>query len=361
VSYATGDVHRVLWNAASARLRAEDRGLQGGARGWVAIIPALVWFYGSLAILLLLPLSTPLTVAATISLGLAATANLTVVQHTALHQALARARWVNWTVAFVGAPIGFSHRWWTAKHNGGHHAYTNVLGLDGDISQGGVLRLSDQQPLRPWHRYQHLYVWALYPLLVAAMVLGDHEFIVSGSLKGRRVAAPSASRTLRLSIEKLALPGIILAVAFATHPAANVLAVVAGMYLVAGVALAGVLAVTHYVETMVCPVPDGAGEITEEWAVTQVRAATNVTIRNPVLGWYFGGLNQHVEHHLFPRVAHVHLPVIAPAVRASCEELGLPYHQLPSLGAAYASHYRLLRRLGREATATRRREAVATT
>ena len=347
--YAKGHVHQILREVALERLRTSGRTVHGGLRVWVAVFPALLWFYATLGLLLFVHLSPAWVVVCTVSLGLAVTANFTVVHHTALHQALVRSRRVNWAIAYLAAPLAISSRWWTAKHNEGHHAFTNVEGLDGDVSQGSIVRLHSLQPLRRWHRYQHLYVWALYPFVGAAMALnGDRQFILFGRLKGRKVRDANAVRTLVLTVEKFGMLPVFLALGFAFHPAYGVLAVLAGVFLVAGTALAAILAPTHYVEEVEFPVPDG-GAIASEWAVTQVLGAANVRLGNPLLRWYFGGLNQHIEHHLFPRIAHVHLRSIAPGIKATCEDLGLPYHELPNLRAAFASHYRFLRELGREA------------
>eukprot|EP00811_Abedinium_folium_P025527 NODE_3647_length_2004_cov_10.725093.p1 GENE.NODE_3647_length_2004_cov_10.725093~~NODE_3647_length_2004_cov_10.725093.p1 ORF type:complete len:544 (+),score=85.55 NODE_3647_length_2004_cov_10.725093:160-1791(+) len=48
----------------------------------------------------------------------------------------------------------------------------------------------------------------------------------------------------------------------------------------------------------------------------------------------FGGMNYHIEHHLFPTVCSVHYPDIAPIVRRTCAEFGLPYYNCPSLTQA---------------------------
>jgi linoleoyl-CoA desaturase len=59
-----------------------------------------------------------------------------------------------------------------------------------------------------------------------------------------------------------------------------------------------------------------------------------------------GGLNFQVEHHLFPRISHVHYPAIAPIVKETAEEFGVPYQCNPTLGGAILSHVRLLKELG---------------
>ena len=41
-----------------------------------------------------------------------------------------------------------------------------------------------------------------------------------------------------------------------------------------------------------------------------------------VVSWFVGGLNYQIEHHLFPKVSHVHYPEISKIVMAKCKELG---------------------------------------
>ena len=40
-----------------------------------------------------------------------------------------------------------------------------------------------------------------------------------------------------------------------------------------------------------------------------------------------GGINYHIEHHLFPSVQYYDLHKVAPVVRAFCREKSLPYNE----------------------------------
>ena len=79
----------------------------------------------------------------------------------------------------------------------------------------------------------------------------------------------------------------------------------------------------------------------------QVETTVDFSRGNRLLGWYVGGLNFQIEHHLFPQVCHVHYAGIAPLVEATCREFGVSYRTKPTLGAALGAHYRLLEQLGR--------------
>jgi linoleoyl-CoA desaturase len=349
VHYAKGSFHAAVRARVNVRLAEEGRTFRGGYRGWLVSTPAVLWFYGSFVALLAGPTDTRFIVLASVSMGLATTATLTIVQHDALHQALSRRRWVNWAAAYVASPVGASWRWWTAKHSGGHHAYTNIDGHDGDLDTGAFLRLSPAQAWRPWHAAQHFYAWGLYALLgFAIQIAGDRDFIVHGRLKnGKQVATPSARRTVALTFEKLAGILLLVGIAVAVRPTPWLIGVYVLWFAVAGFSLSAVFAVTHYVDTSEFPVVGTDGDVDQEWAVTQVVGSGNIVIRNPLLRWYFGGVDHHIEHHLFPRMNHVHYAAIAPAVRETCLEYGLPYHESPGVLAAYRSHARFLRAAGR--------------
>jgi linoleoyl-CoA desaturase len=68
---------------------------------------------------------------------------------------------------------------------------------------------------------------------------------------------------------------------------------------------------------------------------------------NKVISWFVGGLNYQIEHHLFPRVSHVHYPAISRIVMEKCREFNLPYNRYNTMSAAIASHFRVMKQLGK--------------
>lgn len=62
---------------------------------------------------------------------------------------------------------------------------------------------------------------------------------------------------------------------------------------------------------------------------------SKVVTSSNVGGWKLallnGGLNYQIEHHLFPRMNHMHYATIAPVVRQFCEEKGIPYKHFPTV------------------------------
>ena len=53
---------------------------------------------------------------------------------------------------------------WGKNHNESHHLYTNIEGSDIDVLSNPLVRMTDSQPLKWFHRYQYLYMPVLYLL-----------------------------------------------------------------------------------------------------------------------------------------------------------------------------------------------------
>jgi linoleoyl-CoA desaturase len=114
-----------------------------------------------------------------------------------------------------------------------------------------------------------------------------------------------------------------------------------------GVVLSTVFQMAHCVESAAFPLPrPDDGRINAAWAVHQVETTVDFARDNRLLSWIIGGLNFQIEHHLFPRVCHVHYPALAPIVETTCREFGVRYVAHATLLASIASHFRWLRSMG---------------
>jgi linoleoyl-CoA desaturase len=128
------------------------------------------------------------------------------------------------------------------------------------------------------------------------------------------------------------------------------------MHAVSGIVLTVVFQLAHTVEGTEHPLPDEHGTLENSWAIHQMLTTVNFSPNNRWLSWYVGGLNYQIEHHLFPNICHVHYPALAPIVRQTAAEFGIPYLQNDTFGQALKSHINLLHRLGRLPAAN---EAIA--
>jgi len=115
-----------------------------------------------------------------------------------------------------------------------------------------------------------------------------------------------------------------------------------------GVVLSTVFQLAHTMpDAEVHAVTRGEKRMETGWAEHQVRATVDFAPSNRLLGWYVGGLNFQIEHHLFPEVSHVHYASLAAIIEATCLAHGVPYRSEPTLPRAIAAHHRYLRALGR--------------
>src|SRR5436190_1306878 len=85
------------------------------------------------------------------------------------------------------------------------------------------------------------------------------------------------------------------------------------MVFAAGLIISIVFQLAHVVEDaeFVTPTTE-VMKIESAWAVHQINTTVNFAPYNKVLCWLLGGLNFQVEHHLFPRISHVHYPQLSP-------------------------------------------------
>lgn len=102
----------------------------------------------------------------------------------------------------------------------------------------------------------------------------------------------------------------------------------------------------HVTMDAIQPLPDESGLVESAWAAHQLKTTCDFARSNKFLSWYCGGLNHQIEHHLFPQYCHVHYTALAPIVKKTAEEFGLPYYDYKTFGDALGSHFNMLKVLG---------------
>ena len=115
-----------------------------------------------------------------------------------------------------------------------------------------------------------------------------------------------------------------------------------------GLVLAAIFQMAHIVENISFPTPNEEGQMENNYIRHQLNTTSNFATNSKFIAYLFGGLNFQIEHHLFPYLSHIHLYNIAPIVKATAKELGLPYKEYPTYWAALKSHFRMLKKLGKK-------------
>jgi linoleoyl-CoA desaturase len=274
--------------------------------------------------------------------------------HDAIHGSFSPNPRVNQALSFVFNLIGASPYIWRLSHNVVHHTYTNMPGHDEDIEIApGLIRVTSEEPLNKIQRYQHLYAFALYSLASLSWVFRK-DFVKFFQKKiGQEETGRHPKREyfnlffykalyyflfIGLPLLVLDLSGWQFALGFIS------------MHLVEGLVLGLVFQLAHVVEGTDFPLPNELGQVEEAWADHQMRTTANFAPGSRLASFLLGGLNRQIEHHLFPKICHIHYPAIAHLVRQTAQEFNLPYHESPSFRLALASHYRMLKKFGREAS-----------
>lgn len=272
------------------------------------------------------------------------------IMHEGGHQSFSRHPWLNKLSAYSLNMLGGTIYFWKQKHNINHHTYTNVDGLDHDIDVK-FMRMHDEQPLKGFHRFQFAYWFVLYGISYIAWVgYQDFEKYFSGKMgpKADRKAMPLREHLIFWGT-KTGYFGVYLVVPILMvgwFPALLGWLIVG---ITCGFCLAVVFQLAHVVEATSFPKPDETtSKIEEEWMVHQLSTTANFATRNKMVSWLLGGLNFQVEHHLFPRVSHVHYPAINKLVKATCLEFDVVYLEHRTMGQAFLSHLRLIHQLGRK-------------
>ena len=116
----------------------------------------------------------------------------------------------------------------------------------------------------------------------------------------------------------------------------------------AGLVLSIVFQLAHTVEETSFPIPDGdTNKIENEWALHQLATTANFATKNKLIGWLVGGLNFQIEHHLFPKISHIHYPAISKIIKQTCQEFGVNYIEHRKMRHALVSHASYLKKMGK--------------
>lgn len=272
------------------------------------------------------------------------------VMHDGAHGSFSKSKWLNQFAAFTLNVLGGNSFMWNMKHNLIHHMYTNVDGVDDDLDVQPWMRMSSTQPRRKLHRFQHLYFWFLYALLYIAWIFFmDYQKYFKGKIGDMPIKKMTATdqsvfwgfKVIHLLLF-VALP--IYTVGFVSWLVGFVI-----FAAVAGFTLSLVFQLAHTVEHAAFPMPDEiTNKLEDEWAIHQIKTTANFATHNKVISWLVGGLNFQVEHHLFPKISHVHYPAISKIIKEMCEEFDITYNEYPKMRYAVASHVSYLREMGRK-------------
>ncbi len=308
------------------------------------LIPSMLALYGAL---LFVDMHWALSIFLWLLFGLNMAAIGFNVMHDACHGSFSTKNWVNNVFGLTNNFLGGNAFLWKVKHNIIHHTYTNIDGVDDDINNMPFMRECSTQPWKPMHRFQSTYMFILYGFTSLFMFFTDYLKYFS------KKVYTTPLRKMDLNEHVIFWTGKIFFILF--YIALPIALIGWKAWLVGfiisqfafGITLATVFQLAHVVEHAEF---DSAGfdpvKIENEWAIHQVKTTADFASKNKIVTWFVGGLNYQIEHHLFPRISHIHYPAISRIVRETCEKFDLHYIYFPSTRAAIASHVRFMHTMG---------------
>lgn len=274
------------------------------------------------------------------------------VMHDGNHGAYSDRKSINRLIGGVLELVGGNSEMWQIQHNVLHHTFTNIDGLDEDINPGPILRFSPLKPRKSWHRFQHLYAWFFYGLMTLIWVtfkdyVALNRYRKLGLLD--RMGKSYGNLFMRITLAKVAYFPIMLGLPlmFSGLATGQVIAGWLLMHFIGGLTLALVFQPAHVMEDHDYMLAEKGVQIEDDPLSHQLKTTSNFGTRSGLLTWYSGGLNHQIEHHLFPNICHVHYPALAPIVRETAAEFGLPYRDETSFIGAIRLHLNQLKELGR--------------
>ncbi|RQO32700.1 acyl-CoA desaturase [Taibaiella sp. KBW10] len=273
------------------------------------------------------------------------------VMHDGGHGSYSEKKWLNNVMGHSLNIMGASTFLWKFKHNIMHHTYTNIEGHDEDIDIKPFIRTTREQKLYYMHRFQHIYSIFLYSLTYIFWVgYNDFKKYFAGNILDKKIPNMKFRNHLGFWLTKVFYATFFIVIPIMVvgwqHALIGFL-IVAG---VTGVIISIVFQLAHLVEGVDFPVPnEDTHKVEQNWFIHQLQTTANFSTRSKIVSWMTGGLNFQVEHHLFPKISHIHYPAINKIVQQVCAKYNVPYNEHRTLGKAFGSHLHYLKVVGQSA------------
>ena len=263
------------------------------------------------------------------------------IQHDANHGAISPNKYVNIFWGFTQDWIGGSSLLWKHHHVLLHHAHTNVYNKDPDITTD-ILRLHKSVKWNSIYKKQKIYAWVLLSLLPLNWHFTEIADLYYMNHMGHNISS-AALYEMRLGIMfRIMFILRFYAIPLYLYPFLNTVLYITLTLFVGGVYLGINFIISHNFEGVKNISLDENKKY--DWAFTQVE--TSSTVGGRILGYFHGGLNYQIEHHLFPRISHVHYYKIKPIVQEWCKENKIKYNYYNNIFSNIRACYRHLQNYG---------------
>jgi linoleoyl-CoA desaturase len=330
-----------------------DNNISKNANGAMVLktVLLMLMYLGPLLIICIFHPSVPVSLLLWSIMGFGVAGMGMSVMHDANHGAYSSNENLNRILGHSIVLLGGSVFNWKLQHNILHHTYTNITHMDEDIDSKIGLRFSPHTKLQRIHAFQKFYALFFYGISTLYWCTAK-DFVQFFRYAKSKSELKERKKFIGKLIGIIASKLIYYFVFFGIPMLCGVsfLQILPGfvlMHFIAGIVLTVVFQLAHTVEGTDHPMPDSEGNIENAWAIHQMNTTKNFSRNSKLITWYVGGLNYQVEHHLFSKICHIHYPMIAPIVKKTAEEFGIPYLENETFSDAIKSHFSFLNKLGR--------------
>jgi fatty acid desaturase (delta-4 desaturase) len=262
------------------------------------------------------------------------------IQHDANHGAVSRSETINRLWGYTQDWIGGSSLLWKHHHVLLHHAYTNVIERDPDITTD-ILRLHKDIKYKDCHSWQKIYIWFLFLFLPLNWHFTELRDLCRMNHMSHRISSFAAKEQKIAIVLRIAFYIRFYVLPLYRYPSLYTLLHIGVSLAVGGIYLGLNFIISHNFEG----VRNNDAAMTN-WAISQVESSS--TVGGRMLGFFHGGLNYQIEHHLFPRISHVHYYKIKPIVQEWCKKNKVKYTYYNTLWDNIYSCYKYLESQGSE-------------
>lgn len=218
-------------------------------------------------------------------------------------------------ILFWNLMLGASLGYWNKKHNA-HHANPNQIGKDTDIDQPIIFTKTQYARARPIfkkiNQYQQFY---FFPMLA----LGSFSVITQSILFFIRDTKERGHIPFTEVLTFIIHHALYIAIIFSFLGFWQSLLFAMIHHLTTGLIFGNIFAPNHK------GMPILEKEIPSIF-LQQIITSRNIR-PNPLIDFWYGGLNYQIEHHLFPTMPRKNLKKARIFVKQFCEKYNIPHHE----------------------------------
>lgn len=240
--------------------------------------------------------------------------------------------------------VGAHGEAWKQRHINSHHYAPNVEDYDSDLQISKLIRVIPRSEHFWYHRYQHIYAPLAYTTYSLFWVF-IKDFVILFS-KDDYTANKGLKYHFSFWTQKLFYLSIILILPLLFSMQVWYVTVIAFllMHLSQSLFLLFTFFMTHHVEKTAYPTTDENGFINTSWLMNQIKSSNDMHPFSETANFILGGFNNHIAHHLFPHIHHIHYPKLNKILYSILLENNIKPNQTTYWGGI-VSHLKLLKRM----------------